>query len=212
MQSARIFSLLLAAFLTTSTFAQQTHQVDLAGTRFTPDVLVIDEGGTVLWNWVSGRHNVASDDGLWRLGDLANAPSTFSITFDATFLAANPANGNVYGYHCEVHRSLGMTGSIRVNTGKPVLTITRFDAGQTAEFDEAGVAQGNVVGFAYSLTEPGPSTISIPGCGLSIVTLSQRITVLGTEIADARGHATRSAQIPAGVTGFSVWVQDGSDL
>jgi plastocyanin len=207
MLSARILSLFLATVLTTSAFAQQTHQVDLAGTRFSPDVLVIDEGDTVLWNWVSGRHNVASDDGFWRSGDPVNAPSTFSITFDASFLAANPANGNVYDYHCEVHRSFGMTGSIQVNTGKPVLTVTGFVAGQTAILDVSGVAQGDVVGFAYSLAGPGPSTISIPGCGLSIVSLSQPITVLGTAIADASGHATRSARIPAGATGLSVWVQ-----
>lgn len=202
--------LLTAALLAPTAAAQTTHQVDLGGTTFTPDTLTIAEGDTVLFNWVSGRHNVASDDGFFRSGDPVNAPATYSLTFDAAFLAAHPANGNLYGYHCEVHRSFGMTGSIQVDTGDPVLTITNFVAGQTALLEVSGLTQGDLVGFAYSLTGAGPSAVSLPGCGSVTASLSQPVTVLGTATGDASGVASISANLPAGTSGLPVWVQAAS--
>lgn len=204
---SRIPSLLAAIVLATTGAAQTTHQVDLDGLNFTPDNLVIAEGDTVLFNWVSGRHNVASDDGFFRSGDPENSPATYSVTFDASFLAANPANGNQYDYHCEVHRSFGMTGTIRVDTGLPVLTISNFVAGQTASLEVTGVQAGDVVGYAYSLTGPGPSAVILPGCGSVMASLSAPVTVLGTTVANGSGVALITANLPAGITGVPVWVQ-----
>jgi plastocyanin len=187
--------------------AQTTHQIDLVGTVFTPADIVIDQGDTVVWNWVSGFHNVVSNEDMWSSGAPLTGPHTFTITFDAAFMAANPANGNVYGFHCEVHEALGMFGSVTVNTASPVLTITNFNAGQTASLDVAGAAPGAIVGYAYSLSGAGPTSFTVPGCGALSLSLSNPVTVLGTTNADAAGNAAIPANLPAGISGMRVWVQ-----
>lgn len=187
--------------------AQTTHQIDLVGTVFSPADISIDEGDTVVWNWVSGFHNVVSNEDMWTSGSPTTGPHTFSITFDAAFMAAHPANGNVYGFHCEVHEALGMFGSVTVTTSAPVLTITNFNAGQTTSLDVTGAAAGAVVGFAYSLSGVGPTNFNVPGCGAMALSLSNPVTVLGTDLADAAGNAGISANLPAGIAGTRVWVQ-----
>ena len=187
--------------------AQTTHQIDLVGTVFSPADIVIDEGDTVVWNWVSGFHNVVSNEDMWSSGAPTGGPHTFSITFDAAFMAANPANGNLYGFHCEVHEALGMFGSVMVTTSNPVLTISNFNAGQTASLDVAGAAPGAIVGYAYSISGVGPTSFAVPGCGAMTLSLSNPVTVLGTTTADAAGNAVISANLPAGISGMRVWVQ-----
>lgn len=192
---------------TSTAYAQTNHTVDLAGISFTPAHLTIDQGDTVTWNWVSGLHNVDSDDGLFSSGSPVSGPNTFSITFDAAFMAAAPANGNVYAYHCDVHEGLGMVGSVTVNTNMPVLTITNFAAGQASAMTVTGATPGAPVGFAYSLTGAGPITLNAGPCGAVTASLSAPITLLPQVNADAIGTAVLPANIPAGTTGVSVWVQ-----
>ena len=205
----RHFALLLAFLLLLSAraSAQTTHQVDLAGVSFSPASLTIAEGDTVVWNWVSGFHNVASDDGFFRSGAPTGAPNTFSITFDASFLAAMPANGNVYGYHCEPHQALGMTGAVTVTTGRPVLTITGFNAGATAAMTVTGATGGGTVGYAYSLAGPGPSTVNAGPCGPVLASLSAPFTLLPFVNADAAGVAVLNVNVPPAAAGLKVWVQ-----
>jgi plastocyanin len=206
----RIFPLLAATLVlgfAPSAAAQTTHQVDLAGVSFTPADLTIAEGDTVLWNWVSGVHNVSSDDGLFRSGNPVSGPNTFSITFDAAFLASAPANGNVYNYFCEVHVGFGMVGSVTVITANPVLTITNFVSGQTSTMTVTNAGAGALVGFAYSLTGAGPVSLNAGPCGLITASLSAPITLLPQVTADAAGTATLPASLPAGTAGMSVWVQ-----
>ena len=53
-------------------------------------------GDTVLWDWQGGLHNVESGvggvpDGNFSSGaPVASQSTTFEVTFDADFLAANP--------------------------------------------------------------------------------------------------------------------------
>ena len=102
--------------------AQTTHQVDLQSITFEPDTLNIAVGDTVNWVWQVGFHNVESGvagvhDGIFRSGDPANTPNSFSVTFDASFLAANPVPGNSYDYYCVVHEAFGQVGQINVGAG-----------------------------------------------------------------------------------------------
>lgn len=187
--------------------AQTTHQVDLAGVSFSPANITIAEGDTVMWNWVSGLHNVASDIGLFTSGTPVMPPFTWSLTFDAAFLASAPANGNLYDYHCDPHWGLGMVGSITVDTPNPVLTITNFKAGQTTDMTVTDATPGAPIGFAYSLVGPGPLSLNAGPCGPVLASLSAPITLLPQVNADGSGTAVLSMPIPAIAVDMYVWVQ-----
>ncbi len=188
-------------------FAQTTHQVDLAGASFSPAHITIAEGDTVLWNWVSGMQNVASDDGLFTSGIPMMPPFSYSLTFDAAFMASAPANGNVYDYHCDPHLAFGMLGSVTVTTNKPVLNITNFLAGQTTFMTVTNATPGALIGFAYSLVGPGPTVLNAGPCGPVATSLSLPITLLPQAQADASGKAVLPLGIPAAAVGMYVWVQ-----
>ncbi len=109
--------------------AQTTHQVDINSITFDPPTLDIDVGDTVDWVWVTGFHNVESGaagihNGIFRSGDPVSAPNTYSLTFDAAFLASNPVAGNSYDYFCFVHQAFGQEGTINVGAaGIPALPL-----------------------------------------------------------------------------------------
>jgi plastocyanin len=190
-----------------SLFAQTTHQVDVAGISFTPAHITIAEGDTVFWNWVSGMHNVASDEGLFTSGNPVMPPFTYSLTFDAAFLASAPANGNFYPYHCDPHLAFGMVGSVTVSTNNPVLTITNFKAGQTTAMTVTDATPGAPIGFAYSLVGPGPLSLNAGPCGPVLASLSAPITLLPQVNANGAGTAVLALPIPAIAVDMYVWVQ-----
>jgi plastocyanin len=113
-------SLLLASSLT----AQTTHDVAVGpGFDFVPADLSIHVGDTVRWTWAgSFAHNVESGDagvpdGIFSSGaPVTGAGTTYEVTFDDAFLAANPVPGNDYDYYCSIHVTFGMTAVVRVNT------------------------------------------------------------------------------------------------
>ena len=114
----------LALVLGSSAAAQVTHNVNVGpGIAFSPADLSIQVGDTVKWTW-SGTafHNVESGvggipDGIFSSGAPAPSGTTFSVTFNAAFLAAHPVSGNNYNYYCIVHDPLfGMKGVVRVTT------------------------------------------------------------------------------------------------
>jgi glucose/arabinose dehydrogenase/plastocyanin len=90
------------------------------GFDFIPADMSIEVGDTVHWFWAGGTHNVESGvggvhDGNFRSGDPTSSTSTtFDVTFDEAFLAAQPMPGSVYPYYCVVHQGLGMIGSVTV--------------------------------------------------------------------------------------------------
>lgn len=75
--------------------------------------LTINTGDTVRWTWVSGFHNVVSgftDDPNPGALFMSGAPTGAAGTvFEYTFM-----DTGLYGYHCEVHESLGMVSSVNV--------------------------------------------------------------------------------------------------
>jgi plastocyanin len=106
--------------------AQTTHNVTVGpGFTFAPADLSIQVGDTVKWTWAGTFfHNVESGvgsvhDGIFTSGaPVAGAGTTFSVTFNSAFLAANPTTGNNYPYYCIVHEAVfNMEGVVRVTTG-----------------------------------------------------------------------------------------------
>jgi plastocyanin len=77
----------------------------LSSNAFSPADVTVNVGEKVTWSNSGGNHNVVLDEGNTRL----NAPSTAAWTVEHTFTTVG-----TFGYYCEVHRTLGMTGIVRV--------------------------------------------------------------------------------------------------
>ena len=75
--------------------------VDMVGLTFTPLVVHVAPGATVLWTNSSPlAHTVTADDGSFDSGSVDPA-ATFSTTFDAP---------GTYQYYCAPHGSAGLHG------------------------------------------------------------------------------------------------------
>lgn len=90
------------------------------GFTFSPADVTIEVADTVHWFWSGGTHNVVSgvggtpDGNFFSGAPTSSTSTTFDVTFDDTFLGANPMPGNEYPYYCQVHVGLGMVGSVTV--------------------------------------------------------------------------------------------------
>lgn len=81
--------------------------------QFDPEAFTVAAGDTVEWVWDSSGHNVSPDEG----GQPADAD--WSGDDDATYgqgyrYAYTFEVAGEYRYHCDPHRSVGMTGSFTV--------------------------------------------------------------------------------------------------
>jgi len=74
---------------------------------FDPPAIRVDEGATVIWEWVSdgSGHNVAEVDGAFESEIKDGEGETFSYTFEES---------GTYRYVCQPHRELGMKGAVVV--------------------------------------------------------------------------------------------------
>ena len=103
----------------------ETFVVELDGPSFVYDGMLdmdidlnITVGDTVRWEWVSGFHNVVNgfpgdpDEGtLFNSGPpTSDAGTFFEYTFD---------DEGVFGYHCEVHETIGMISFVTVAVPAP---------------------------------------------------------------------------------------------
>lgn len=100
-----------------SVHAQMTYPVTISNFQFSPPNLVINQGDIVIWNNVSGVHNVNGSMGTFPLnpqsfasGAPANAPWSYNHTFTIT---------GSYNYRCDPHVGI-MAGTITVNGPLPV--------------------------------------------------------------------------------------------
>lgn len=88
-----------------------TFNVDIQNFAFTPKVLTVKVGDTIVWtNTDSAPHQVVTDlhpshTNLFQLnGPVLNVGETYSFTFN---------QAGIFGYHCEIHPAR-MTGTIIV--------------------------------------------------------------------------------------------------
>jgi plastocyanin len=82
-----------------------SNTVSVSNNSFSPATMTVAPGTTVTWQWAAGAvdHNVTFDDG-------DHSPTQSSGTFARTFSSAG-----TFPYHCTIHQSLGMTGTITVS-------------------------------------------------------------------------------------------------
>lgn len=87
----------------------------------------------------------------------------------------------------------------------PGLGVSNLVGGLTAQFTVAGATPGGKVGIAYSLSGPGPQTVTAGSCGSVSFSLSSPIQLLGVFTASGAGTVQRSVHLPSGASGTSVW-------
>ena len=113
-----IVASLAAVLLAGSPAGAVTHIVTQSGFSFSPDVLTINVGDTVQWNWTSQSHTVTNGIGLSdpAVGTLFDAPlNSFSPTFSRTFTSPGTVP-----YFCRPHVTFGMTGTVVVQAASAV--------------------------------------------------------------------------------------------
>jgi len=92
------------------TYAQTTYIVQASDYTFSPSSLTINQGDTVKWVWVNGMHTTTSDSTVgvevWN-GPLNQSQQAYSVVF---------SHVGVFHYHCVYHVSLGMKGTITVES------------------------------------------------------------------------------------------------
>ena len=89
------------------------HNVTVTSNSFTPAVLNIEAGDSVIFTNTSGLHNVKADDGTFRCstdcesspGDGGGAPNSGSWVTEITFNSIGSFN-----YFCEIHGGSGGSG------------------------------------------------------------------------------------------------------
>jgi plastocyanin len=113
----RLLFPVLVACLAGSHARALEHKVivtDNPAQRFDPQSLTIQVGDTVVWQNVSGTHNVIADDASFDSGSPAAAPWTYSHTFNST---------GKFLYKCSAHSGDGQVGLINVRTARPANEI-----------------------------------------------------------------------------------------
>ena len=110
---------ILTLFAVASSFTAQTsYTVTSSGMSFTPATLSINVGDTVVWNNVSGTHNVNGSTSTFPNNPMSfgnGAASSSNWTYFFVFTTAG-----TYNYQCDVHASSGMTGVITVSAANAI--------------------------------------------------------------------------------------------
>lgn len=123
---------------------------------FNPSQLSINVGDTVTFTNAGGFHNVDADDGSFRCaqgcdGNGGNGNPDGSA-WQATVTFNQPGT---FGYHCEIHGSMGMTGTITVQGTTPT-TVNLDQHGLTGSWaNPLTNGQGIVMEVYPDLGGPG---------------------------------------------------------
>ena len=124
----------------------ETYTVTVDGTnlRFTPDTVTLIEGDTIQFFWENQLlpHNAVERGGLFDSGEPAR-----NVNYTYTF---NVGENGTYEYVCEPHESVGMIGTIIVET-KPVPEPEPEEP--VEEEDDASamsVGSGKISGFLFA--------------------------------------------------------------
>ena len=139
-------------FLSLSSLAT-VHNVTVQNFTFSPAILNIEAGDTVIFTNVGGNHNVKADDGSFRCstncevtpGDGMGAPSSASWIASITFNSV----GN-FNYFCENHGSPGgggMSGVINVVAPTSVTVHTVQVINFTFDPVDITIEPGDIVNF-----------------------------------------------------------------
>jgi plastocyanin len=139
--------LLGVVLLSANRLSAAVANVSVRNNVFSPGSVTINTNDQVTWTWSAADgatpHSTTSDSpGLWDSG-IHTQPLTFTMSF--------PGAGS-FPYHCTVHASFGMVGTVKVQAAANVApTITTQPANQT-------VSAGANVTFTVVATGTAPLT------------------------------------------------------
>ena len=111
------FTLLTATFIN----AQTKYTITASGMTFTPSSLTINQGDTVVFDNVSGFHNVNGTQATFPTNpaSFGNSPASAPWTYTFVFTVA----GN-YTYQCDIHAP-NMSGTISVQPATSVAELQK---------------------------------------------------------------------------------------
>ncbi|OFX17945.1 MAG: hypothetical protein A2033_15320 [Bacteroidetes bacterium GWA2_31_9] len=98
--------------------AQTKHNIQVSNSEFSPSLLTIEDGDTIVWSNSAGFHNVNGQNSTYpnnptSFGNSLGTGWTYSFVFTTT---------GTYDYRCDAHFSSGMTGKVIVNNTSYVET------------------------------------------------------------------------------------------
>ena len=187
---------------TASTVVQVTNQiVDVTNFAFTPISVTIKVGDTVTWVRKQGSHNVAADDGSFRLGEpLTNDPGTSWTTVSHKF-----TQPGAIPYHCDQHPT--MTGVVKVEenpiTGLAITNDSPTLLGNATHLT-AAIASGTNVSYTWNFGD-GKSGTGVATSHIYTPTGAYTVTVTAT---NSKGSQTASTVVQ--ITNKIVQVMDFS--
>jgi len=125
-------------------------KVSLQADSFSPASVTVAVGDEVTFEWVVGLHNVKFADGEASGAPVGTAGTTWSRTFTAP---------GTYDFVCEVHESLGMTGTVTVEAAAGGGDDDGGDGGGNG--GNGGSGDPAPIDYPYT----GPGSLLIPGLG-----------------------------------------------
>lgn len=181
----------------------ETFDVDVNDFSFSPAVITVTVGDTVTWTRRQGFHNVAADDGSFRLGDANGNPSSTWSTVSHTFNTVG-----TFRYYCELHGSPGgggMSGMVVVEADTQATVTATAPATRSPTASATSTATAATATDSPVLTTT--STATTAGSTATATTTSTptpTATLAGTEPATATASptATRTAQPRDGLRSF----------
>jgi len=105
-----------------------THTITFGGTSFTPNTLNVNTGDTIIWSGTFSFHAIQSTS-------VPNGAATWGPTIaTTTSLSYVVSVAGTYNYQCNIHASMGMTGSFTATSAAPSvkgisITATSIDFG-----------------------------------------------------------------------------------
>ena len=126
-----------------------THTITVQSFSFAPKDIVIQDGDTVIFQWMSGSHTATSGT---NPGD-ATAGSLFNFTMDSAHPVGQVTFNGTLGlvpFHCIPHWFVGMTGTITIQPAAPT-AVTHLVTVRNFEFAPAltAAAPGDTVRWVW---------------------------------------------------------------
>lgn len=143
--AAVIVSISVPAFST-------THTINFGGTSFTPNTLEVAVGDTIVWNGNFGFHEIQS----------TSVPSGAAMwgptTSDQTSLIYVVTVAGSYAYQCNIHGSMGMTGTFTTVTAGVPNVVSNSAATLEKSFPNPSTGRTTI---RYTLTNSSDVSLKI---------------------------------------------------
>ncbi len=186
MKLAKIFSTiaLFCAFLlfTHGKIHATTHTISFGGTSFSPNTLSVTTGDTVTWTGAFGFHQIQSTSvpaTAATFGPTSNTATSFSYVVTVA---------GTYNYQCNIHFSMGMTGTFTATAAAASTKAITLSA-TSVDFGSLRVSTSKNKTFTVNSTGPDAA-----------LTISSSPLSVGTNFSNSPTSANRSISVGSSET------------